>query len=428
MNKKPPLGTAQKSGTLRADVVVVGGGLAGLTLAAALGDAGVDVIVIERRPFADMDNALYDGRTTAIAHGPMCALDAIGVWPMIAQHASPILEIRVSDGRPDGYTSPLFLHYDHAEVGTDPLGHIVENRIIRRGLTDRIAQCASVSLISPVAVAALDNQPDGAILTLDDGRQVRCELVAASDGRVSPLRGMAGIAVTDHRYRQTALVCTVAHERPHGGIAHERFLPGGPFAILPMTDDPKAAQLHRSSVVWSEDETVAARIGECDDEAFLAELRRRFGDFMGEIALAGPRFSFPLSVHIAHTYVSGRLVVVGEAAHGIHPIAGQGLNMGWRDVAALAEEIVDTRRLGLDVGRPSVLRNYQARRRVDNLVLAAVTDMLNRLFSNDATPLRRVRDLGLAGVNTMPAVKRTLMRHAMGILGDKPRMIRGKRL
>lgn len=428
MNKNSPRDNAQKLSTLRADVAVVGGGLAGLTLAAALGDAGVDVIVIERRPFAAMDDALYDGRTTAIAHGPMCALDAIGVWPLIAQHASPILEIRVSDGRPDGYTSPLFLHYDHAEVGTDPLGHIVENRIIRRGLMDRIGQCASVRLISPAAVAALDNRPDGAILTLDDGRQIRCELVAACDGRASPLRKMAGIAVTDHRYRQTALVCTVAHERPHGGIAHERFLPGGPFAILPMTDDPEAARPHRSSVVWSEDETVAARIVERDDAAFLVELRRRFGDFMGEIALAGPRFSFPLSVHIAHTYVSGRLVLVGEAAHGIHPIAGQGLNMGWRDVAALAEEIVDTRRLGLDVGRPSVLRNYQARRRGDNLLLAAVTDMLNRLFSNDATPLRRLRDLGLAGVNTMPAVKRTLMRHAMGILGDKPRMIRGERL
>ena len=407
---------------------MVGGGLAGLTLAAALGDAGIDTVVVERRDPATMDDALFDGRTTAVAHGPMQALDAIGVWPLISHDAAPILEIRVSDGRPGGYTSPLFLHYDHAEVGNHPLGYIVENRLIRRALMRRVGECPSVRMLAPAAVADLADHADGAILTLDDGRRLRTQLVAACDGRASPLRAMAGIAVTDLRYPQTALVCTVAHARPHGNIAHERFLPGGPFAILPMTDDPAGTYRHRSSIVWSEDAALAAEIALLDDDGFMRELGRRFGDFLGGIALAGPRFAYPLALHLAHSYGSGRLVLVGEAAHGIHPIAGQGLNMGWRDVAALAEEIVDARRLGLDVGRPDILRRYQARRRTDNLLLATVTDVLNRLFSNDIPGVRQARDLGLAAVNRLPPLKRTLMRHAMGVLGDRPRLVKGEKL
>ncbi|MGF1625879.1 MAG: UbiH/UbiF/VisC/COQ6 family ubiquinone biosynthesis hydroxylase [Alphaproteobacteria bacterium] len=418
--------------SLRAEVAIVGGGLAGLTLAAALGDAGIDTVVLERRQPSAMDDALFDGRTTAIAHGPKLALEAIGVWPRLADDAAPILEIRVCDGRPDGYTSPLFLHYDHAEVGTDPLGHIVENRLIRRALMRRLQDCPSVRMLAPATVAALGNRAEAAVLRLEDGREVRAQLVAACDGRSSPLRAMAGIGVAEIRYRQTALVCTVAHARPHGGIAHERFLPGGPFAILPMTDDlalaPGAPLPHRSSIVWSEDADVAAGIALLDDAGFERELARRFGDFMGPIALAGPRFAYPLSLHLAHSYGAGRLALVGEAAHGIHPIAGQGLNMGWRDVAALAEEVVDTRRLGLDVGRPQVLRAYQARRAADNLLLATVTDALNRLFSNDLPGVRQLRDLGLAAVNRVPPLKRTLMRHAMGVLGDRPRIVRGEPL
>lgn len=413
---------------MRSDVAVVGGGLAGLTLAAALGSAGIATILVERRKPADLEDNAYDGRTTAIAFGSKCALDTIGVWPLMAEHAAPILEIRVSDGRPGPYTSPLFLHYDHAEVGDDPLGHIVENPIIRRALARRIATCPSVRVVAPATVSALDNHADGASLLLKDGRRIEAQLVAAADGRASPLRAMAGIAVTEHAYRQMSLTCTVAHERPHGGIAHERFLPGGPFAILPMTDDPTAAMPHRSSVVWSERSDLAEGFAALDDAGFMEALKPRFTDFMGALALAGPRFAYPLALHMAHSYGSGRLVLVGEAAHGIHPIAGQGLNMGWRDIAALAEEVVDARRLGLDVGRPQTLRAYQARRRADNLVLATVTDALNRLFANDIAPVRGLRDLGLAAVNGLPPVKRALMRHAMGVLGDQPRIVRGERL
>lgn len=430
MPKSTAARAAQNSSNLplRADVAVVGGGLAGLTLAVALGDAGIDTVLVERNDPAAMDDERYDGRTTAIAHGPRLALEAIGVWPRIEPDASPILEIRVSDGRPGGYNSPLFLHYDHAEVGDHPLGYIVENRLIRRALVRSLADCPTVRVLAPATVTAMAEGEGIATLTLDQGRQLRAQLVAACDGRHSPLRAMAGIAVAEHRYRQTALVCTIAHERSHGGIAHERFLPGGPFAILPMTDAPDGALEHRSSIVWSEDAAVAAGIAALDDDGFLRELARRLGDFLGSFALAGPRFAYPLAVHLAHSYGRGRLVLVGEAAHGIHPIAGQGLNMGWRDVAALAEEVVDARRLGLDVGTPQILRSYQARRRADNLLLAGVTDVLNRLFSNDLPGVRQARDIGLAAVNRLPPLKRTLMRHAMGVLGDRPRIVRGERL
>lgn len=399
-----------------------------MSLATALGSAGVSTIVVERQDPAALDDVRYDGRTTAIAQGSKRALHAVGAWDRLERHASPILEIRVSDGRVDGYTSPLFLHYDHAEVGDEPLGYIVENRMIRRALMERLRQCGSVRFIAPAAVSGLELGSDAAILSLDNGMSIRAQMVAACDGRASPLRDMAGIKVTEHRYKQTALVCTVAHERPHGGIAHERFLPGGPFAILPMTDDADATPAHRSSIVWSENAETATRIAGLGDAAFMRELAQRFGDFLGTISLAGPRFTHPLAVHLAHSYGSGRLVLVGDAAHGIHPIAGQGLNLGWQDIAALAQEIVDRRRLGLDVGQPDLLRAYQAQRRADNVMMAAMTDALNRLFSNDVSVLRQSRDIGLAAVNRMPAVKRILMRHAMGTLGEKPRLIRGEYL
>ncbi|MEZ5669995.1 MAG: UbiH/UbiF/VisC/COQ6 family ubiquinone biosynthesis hydroxylase [Alphaproteobacteria bacterium] len=428
MPEKKAAQDAQTIATLTTEVAVVGAGLSGLTLAAALGGAGVETVLVERSPLDRLDGTRHDSRTTAIAFGSKRALDAIGVWARLAPDAQPILEIRVSDGRPGGFTSSLFLHYDHAEVGTDPLGHIAENHLIRRALMQRIRQCPSVRVLAPAVVERLDNRADGADLALDDGRIVRCQLVAAADGSASPLRTMAGIKVSGHRYGQTALICNVAHERPHGAIAHERFLPGGPFAILPMTDDPRAAFPHRSSVVWSEAAEAAAGFAALDDAAFLEALRLRFTDFMGDLALASPRGAYPLALHMAHSYGTGRVVLVGEAAHAIHPIAGQGLNMGWRDIAALAEEIVDARRLGLDVGRPQLLAAYQARRRADNLVLATVTDALNRLFSNDIGPVRAARDLGLAAVNRLPPVKRVLMRHAMGVLGGQSRLVRGKRL
>jgi len=270
-------------------------------------------------------------------------------------------------------------------------------------------------------VTAVDASEGGAVAVLDGGERLRARLVAAADGANSPLRRAAGIPVVEWRYRQTGIVTTVAHERPHGGIAVEHFLPSGPFAILPMTGN-------RSSIVWTEQADLAPRLLALPDAAFAAEMRGRFGGFLGHIEPVGPRWSYKLALMQAERYAARRLALVGEAAHVIHPIAGQGLNIGIRDIATLAELVVDTRRLGLDIGDPTLLERYQRWRRADAVLLAAVTDGLNRLFSNTIPPVRLARDIGLAIVNQLPPLKRLLMRHAMGTIGDRPRLARGETL
>lgn len=398
------------------ELLVVGGGLAGLTLAIACADAGIEVAVVDRETPAAMLAEPFDGRTTALAYGSQRLLAGIGLWPHVAAAAEPILEIRVADG-----ASPLFLHYDHRALGDAPLGWIVENRVLRRGLFARMAELPGLLHLAPRTVLGVAYGAGGATAELSDGSRVRARLVAAADGRGSPLRRAAGIGVVEFPYPQTGIVCTVRHAEPHRGVAVEHFLPAGPFAILPMTG-------RRSSIVWTERKDLAPRLMALDEAGFAAELGRRFGDFLGALAIEGPRWSYPLSLLHARRYAAPRLALVGEAAHAIHPIAGQGLNLGIRDVAALAELVVDARRLGLDIGNPGLLRRYESRRRLDSLLLAAVTDGLNRLFSNEVAPLRLVRDLGLAAVERLPPVKRLFMRHAMGTLGDLPRLLRGEPL
>jgi 2-octaprenyl-6-methoxyphenol hydroxylase len=401
---------------IRVELLVVGGGLAGMTLAIACAAAGLEVAVVDREDPARMLAEPFDGRSTAIAFGSRQVLAGIGLWPLIASEAEPILEIRVADG-----AAPLFLHYDHRDLGDDPLGWIVENRVLRRGLFARARALPSLVHLAPVTVAEVEYGRDGARAALSDGRSVRAELVAAADGRSSPLREAARIPTVTWAYRQTGIVCTVHHAEPHRGVAVEHFLPAGPFAILPMTGN-------RSSIVWTEDAALAPQLLALDEAGFAAELERRFGDFLGALRIEGPRWSYPLSLLHAGRYTAPRLALVGEAAHVIHPIAGQGLNLGIRDVAALAEAIVDARRLGLDIGTPTVLQRYERWRRFDNTLLAAVTDGLNRLFSNTVAPVQMSRDLGLAVVNRVPPVKRFLMRHAMGLVGELPRLVRGEPL
>lgn len=415
------------------DVLIVGGGMVGLIMAAALGGAGMEVLVVDRAPPPRQTDPAFDGRASAIAHGSRLILEGIGVWPRVATEAQPILDIRVSDG-----DAPFFLHYDHRELGDAPLGHMVENRITRRALHDHVAELGTVQLRAPATVAGLDREGSRARARLDDGTRIAASVVLAAEGKRSPTRAAAGIRVTEWSYPQTGIVCTVAHGEPHRGIAHERFLPAGPFAILPITDarEPDAEAVaapdlpwrHRSSLVWTERSVLAPRILELERAAFDEELRRRFGDFLGPVRSVGPRWSHPLSVLIAERYVDHRLALVGDAAHAIHPIAGQGLNLGLRDVAALSEVLVDAARIGLDIGDVGVLERYQRWRRFDTMALTMVTDGLNRLFSNDIAPVRLARDLGLAAVNRMPPLKRLLMRHAMGTLGDLPRLARGQPL
>lgn len=408
------------------EVLISGGGMVGMTLAIALAQAGLDVVVIDRRPPQEAIREAHDGRASALARGSQQVLAALGIWPAIADKAAPILDIRVSDGQIGRPASPFFVHYDHDTLDGAPLGHIVENRDIRLALLARAAELPRLHLAAPAALADCRREAGAVSARLDDGRHLRAALLVAAEGRDSALRREAGIRVTAWDYPQAGIVCTVGHERPHGGVAHENFLPAGPFALLPLVDG--ADGTHRSSLVWTERRALAAEMLALDDAAFGRELERRFGDSLGRLRPLGKRWSYPLSLQHAERYVDRRLALVGDAAHVIHPIAGQGLNLGLRDVAALAETVVDARRLGLDPGSAETLAAYQRWRRFDNTVLMVVTDSLNRLFSNDLAPLRLVRDLGLAAVDHVPPLKRLFKRHAMGLVGDLPRLIRGEAL
>jgi 2-octaprenyl-6-methoxyphenol hydroxylase len=399
------------------EVLIAGGGLTGLLLATACAGAGIEVAIVDPTdPATELDKR-FDGRCSALAHGSRQVLAALGLWPEIGPWAEPILEIRVADDE-----SLLFLHYDHRQLETGaPLGYVVENLVLRRALIERARSLPTLSFLTPLIVGSVETSTFAAVTALADGRRIKSRLVVAADGQKSSLRRGAGIGAVEWRYRQTAIVTTVRHQRPHGGIAVEHFLPAGPFAILPMNGN-------RSSIVWTEGGQLAARLAGLPDAAFAAELAARFGDFLGTVELIGARWTYPLGLMLAERYIARRLALVGEAAHVIHPIAGQGLNLGIRDVAALAELVIDARRLGLDIGDDGLLERYQRWRRFDTLLLAAVTDGLNRLFSNSIAPVRLARDLGFAVVHRLPPLKRLLMRDAMGIVGDLPRLVRGEPL
>jgi 2-octaprenyl-6-methoxyphenol hydroxylase len=408
---------------IKTEVLIAGGGMVGMATAVGLARAGIACVLVDAQSPAERVSTGYDGRSSAIAYGSQQALMSLGIWAGMADEAQPILDIRVSDGRPGEPAAPLFLHYDHLESGLDaPFGAIVENRAIRRALLARLAELPQVSVIAPARVAGMKQGPVSVTATLEDGTVVNASLVVAADGARSALRGAAGIGVAEFAYAQTGIVCTVSHDLPHEGVAHEHFLPAGPFAMLPMTDHEG---LHRSSIVWTERRDLAPAMLALDDDGFSAEIERRFGDSLGRIHVLGRRWSYPLRLLHAQSYVAARLALIGDAAHAIHPIAGQGLNLGLRDVAALAEVLADAHRLGLDLGTADVLADYQRWRRFDTLLLIAVTDSLNRLFSTDIAPLRLLRDLGLGAVNRLPPVKRLLMRHAMGASGPRPRLLRG---
>ena len=396
------------------DVVINGGGLVGLSLGCALAQAGLEVIVIDRDDPATMLDAPYDGRSSAIAWASQQALATIGVWDHVALQAQAMLDIRVSDG-----ASPLFLHYDHRELDDQPFGYMVENRHMRQALHARAAGLDSLTLLAPASASAMERSESGVDVTLADGETIHARLLVGAEGRRSPSREDAGIMTTGWSYHQVGIVCTVGHERPHEGIAQERFFPSGPFAILPLVGN-------RSSLVWTETEDLAPVMMALDDDRFLAEIVKRFGDYLGDLSLEGPRWSYPLSLQISDRYIDQRLVLAGDAAHGMHPIAGQGLNVGLRDVAALTEVLVDAARLGMDVGSAQVLERYQRWRRFDNATLLAVTDVLNRLFSNDIEPIHLARDVGMAAVNKMPDLKKLFMRHARGTVGKLPKMLEGK--
>jgi 2-octaprenyl-6-methoxyphenol hydroxylase len=405
-------------GAARFDVVVAGGGMTGLALACALAGARVRVLLVEQRALPATTELPFDGRVTAISRGSRRLLEGIGVWPHLAGEAQPILDIEVGERQ-----SPLTVRYDHRAVGGEPLGHIVENRVIRRALLRRIAELAggALEIAAPDRSARIERRAEAVAVRLASGGRVHAGLLAAADGRASPLRDFAGIGVMRWNYEQTGIVATIAHGAPHHGRAFERFFATGPLAMLPMLGQ-------RSSIVWAADNRLARELIALDEREFVAELADRFGDRYGALELAGPRWHYPLSMVQARRYTDRRLALVGDAARAIHPIAGQGWNLALRDVAALAELVVDARRLGLDPGGAAVLARYERWRRFDSLALIGITDGLNRLFANDLLPLRLARELGLGAVERIPPLKRFFMRHAMGLLGDLPRLMRGEAL
>ncbi|MDX2143615.1 MAG: UbiH/UbiF/VisC/COQ6 family ubiquinone biosynthesis hydroxylase [Rhodospirillaceae bacterium] len=398
-----------------ADVIVVGGGLVGGALAVGLARHGVRTTVIDRLAPRAGIAVTFDGRASAIASSGKTLLAALGLWRHVADVAQPILDIRVSDGN-----SLLFLHYDHRALGDAPLGHMVENRHLRAAIAAELERAPDhLNVIAPAIVSGFAQDADRAHVTLADGRALSAQLVIAAEGRNSVLRETAGISVSGWDYDQTAIVATIGHEHSHRGIAHERFLPPGPFAILPLAGG------HSSSLVWTETPVLAERYLALPDDAFIAAIDERVGGFLGKLHLIGPRFSYPLGLQFAARYVENRLALVGDTAHGIHPIAGQGLNLGLRDVAALVEILADMKGLGLDLAHPTGLDRYERWRRADNLLMAGMTDVLNRLFSNDIAPVRLARDLGLGIVERLPPLKKFFMRHAMGSVGDLPKLMRG---
>ena len=408
--------------TLSVQVCIMGAGPVGGTLACRLASAGISVALIDRAELPPMENPAFDGRAYAIAAGSRALLEDAGLWDVLDVPPYPIRDIRVSDGRIGRPASRLHLHFDHREAGDEPrpFGWMVEARSLRKALNARFPVQPGLRVFAP-ATAVVERSDTGALVRLQNGTDIRCQLIIAAEGRNSPLREQAGIPLTRIPYHQTAIVCAVAHERPHNGLALEHFLAAGPFATLPMgasiDAEPNGSE-HVSAIVWTERTQDAAHFMTLDDARFAREIARRLGPHLGGIRTVGRRWSYPLSAMIAHRYVDKRMALAGDAAHGIHPIAGQGLNLGFRDGIALAGLIADAARIGADVGGEALLSAYQRVRRSDNLLMFAMTDSLDRLFSTDRRVIRTARDLGIHAVNRLGPVKRMFMRRAMGIAGE----------
>jgi 2-octaprenyl-6-methoxyphenol hydroxylase len=400
-------------------IVICGGAFAGLALAVALRQGlGAEIPVIVADP-ALGTRPSRDPRATAIVAACRRLFETLGAWQAVSDNAQPILDMVVTDSRLEDATRPVFLTFAGDVEPGEPFAHMVENRHLIDALVER-AEAENIDL-RPTAVTSYDSRPDGIDVTLTDGSLVEASLLVAADGARSKLRERAGIATHGWDYDQSGIVVTVGHERDHGGRAEEHFLPAGPFAILPLSGK-------RSSLVWTEKRTEAARITALSDDQFHGELEQRFGLHLGEItALDKPR-AFPLSYFVARSFIAERMALIGDAAHVIHPIAGQGLNLGLRDVAALAEVVVDAARLGIDLGQVDVLERYQRWRRFDTMAMGLATNSLNFLFSNQSRLLRTVRDIGLGLVDRAPPLKNLFIRQAAGLVGEVPRLLKGEAL
>lgn len=408
--------------TNRFDVVIAGAGYVGMAVAVSIAQArpSLAIAVVDAAPEGVWKK---DARAAAIAAAATRMLDALGCWEEIAPKAQAMSEMVVTDSRTADPIRPVFLTFD-GEVGPgEPFAHMVNNRDLNGALRRRAGELG-VTLIEGVGVTGFDNGSRETFVRLADGETLETRLLVAADGVRSRLRDMAGIRTVSWDYGQSGIVCTVAHERPHGGRAEEHFLPAGPFAILPLANGEDGS--NRSSIVWTERTDDANRLVAEDEIVFEAELETRFGLKLGEIRVLDKPRAWPLGLTLARDFVKPRFALAGDAAHGIHPIAGQGLNLGFRDAAALAEVIVEADRLGQDIGAIDVLERYQIWRRFDTFQMGATTDVLNRLFSNDFAPVRAARDFGLGIVERLPKLKSFFIKQASGLSDQSPRLLRGE--
>lgn len=400
------------SSTIDSDVLIIGGGLVGGLAACALAKGGVSVTVVDTDDPDTLLKAEYDGRCSAVARSVHNAFVALDLWDSLKDEAGVIEDIRVTDGH-----SPLFLHFDSLDLVGAPFGYMLENRVMRRTFLNVLPTLENVTYLAPHRVQTLERTAQGVTATLEDGTTLTAQLAIGADGRNSWVRRSANIGLTKWGYDQTAIVCTVESEKSHQNIAQEHFLPNGPFAILPMPNK-------RSSIVWTESSRNAPVLMGLSDGDFKAELAERFGDYLGGLEVTGPRWSYPLTLQFAKKSIDTRLALIGDASHGMHPVAGQGFNMGARDACALAELIIATKNLGLDVGAGRVLEDYDRWRHFDNHMMLAATDGLVKLFSTNSSPIRFARTAGLALVDKLPFAKKFFTRSAMGLVGDLPHIMR----
>ncbi|TGX53335.1 ubiquinone biosynthesis protein UbiH [Sphingomonas gei] len=399
-----------------ADILILGGGLVGSALATALDAHGLTSIVVDPADPETILAAGHDGRASAIASAPMRMFEAIGVAPQLAGKGCPIEGIRVSDGLASGKLDFVPAAEEAA------LGHMFENRILRTALFEAAQAAPGVDLRMKTRAVSVERGEFGVTATLDSGAVVRSPLLVAAEGRNSPTRDAAGLKTARWSYDHAAMVATLGHARSHENIAFEIFYPEGPFAILPLLDDEHG---HRSAVVWTVHARDAAGMNKISERGYLAEVEKRMGGFLGPLGPLSSRFSYPLGFHHAAWITSNRLALVGDAAHGIHPIAGQGVNVGFRDVATLVEVLVDGKRLGMDLGDPQLLARYQRWRGLDTFMVAAATDGLTRLFGVPGKTAASVRRLGLSAVDKLPPLKTWFMAEARGESGDVPRLLQG---
>ena len=406
----------------RYDLIIGGGSFVGMALACGLAKSapgGFRIAVVERMSVAEARSGAFDGRSVALTAAAKQMLEALGVWPGISADAQPVMAMDITDSKLDFPIRSVLLNFDAQQGGDEPTAFIVENAILRRALYEAAESLSDITLIAPETVAGIDLREASAAITLGSGKTLTANLLVAADGQRSALRKMAGFKIVEWTSDQAAITGTITHEKPHEGRAVQHFLPAGPFALLPMVGN-------RSSIVWTERAEEARRIMASGEAEMLAEIDKRIGSALGRIALAGKLSAFPLSMTLSRGFVKPRIALAGDAAHGLHWIAGQGLNHGLKDAAALTEVLVDAARLGLDPGDLTVLERYERWRRFDSASSAMSAAVLNRLFANDNAPLRMARQFGLGVVDRLPGLKRFFMREAAGLTGELPKLLKGE--